>query len=221
MATGLFKSSLVKKYWMALTGIFLITFLIIHCSVNAAIFFNDGGETFLMLAHFMGTNIIIRTMEIVLVIGFLIHIVDGLMLFFQNRKARPVKYSYEKPSASSAWYARQMALLGTLLLIFLIIHASDFWIPNRVNQFQTGEELNLFEKMKTRFSELWVVILYVAACVSLFWHLLHGFKSAFQSLGFNHTKYKGTIAMVGDAFSVIVPAIFAAMPIAFYLKWIA
>jgi succinate dehydrogenase / fumarate reductase cytochrome b subunit len=75
--------------------------------------------------------------------------------------------------------------------------------------------------MQLVFKELWVVVVYVLGCISLFWHLLHGFKSAFQSLGFNHTKYKGTIAFVGDAFSVVIPAVFAAMPIAMYMEWIA
>jgi len=221
MAKGLFGSSLVKKYWMALTGLFLITFLVVHCAVNAAIFYNDGGETFSKLAHFMGTNIIIRTVEIFLVLGFIIHIVDGLMLYFQNRKARPVKYAYEKASASSNWYSRQMALLGTLLLLFLIMHTSDFWIPNRAHQFTHGDELDLFAMMKSRFQELWVVILYVLGCFSLFWHLLHGFKSAFQSLGFNYSKYSSTIAFAGDTFSVVVPTVFAAMPVALHFGWVA
>jgi succinate dehydrogenase / fumarate reductase cytochrome b subunit len=230
MAKGLFGSSLVKKFWMALTGIFLISFLLIHCAVNAAIFFNDGGETFNKLAHFMGTNIIIRTMEIVLFLGLILHVADGLMLYFQNRKARPVKYAYEKAGASSKWYSRSMALLGSLILLFLILHLYHFWLRTRItgltieqaHLYYDGKKYeDLYGEMKFVFSHLWVVVIYVLGCISLFWHLLHGFKSAFQSLGFNYSKYATAIAFAGDAFSVVIPTVFAAMPIAMYCGWIA
>lgn len=229
MAKGLFGSSLMKKFWMALTGIFLITFLVVHCLINAMIFFDDGGMTFNKWAHFMGTNLIIRTMEIVLFLGLILHIVDGLMLYFQNRRARPVKYAYEKASASSTWYSRSMALLGTLILLFLILHLYHFWLKTRITGltvdpshifFDGHRYEDLFSEMKFVFKHLWVVIVYVLGCISLFWHLLHGFRSAFQSLGFNYTKYKSTIAFMGDAFSVIIPSIFAAMPVALYTGWI-
>lgn len=216
-STALFKSSIGKKFLMGITGLFLIVFLLVHASINSMIWFNDGGETFSHWAHFMGTNPIIRTMEIVLVVGFIAHIVDGLMLWKQNRDARPVKYVYNQPSGNSKWYSRSMGLLGTLILLFLVIHTANFWIPNRANQFSTGEELNLFQMMQQEFTNLPLVILYVGGCFSLFWHLLHGFKSAFQSLGLNHTKYNRTIEVVGVAFSVIVPFVFAMMPISMYL----
>lgn len=213
-------SSLGKKLLMALTGLFLISFLIIHCTINAMIFFNDGGVTFSRWGHFMGTNPIIRTLEIGLVAGFLIHIIQGLALWRANRAARPVKYSVSTAPAHSTWYSRSMGLLGTLLLLFLILHTSHFWIPNRTNQFMQGEELPLYKMMFEVFSNPLIVLLYVAGCVSLFWHLLHGFASAFQTLGLNHLKYNGVISFVGKAFSTIVPLIFALMPIAVYFGWI-
>ncbi|HEV8511702.1 MAG TPA: succinate dehydrogenase cytochrome b subunit [Cyclobacteriaceae bacterium] len=216
----LFTSSLGKKLAMALTGLFLISFLVIHCTINAMIFFNDGGVTFSHWGHFMGTNPIIRTLEIGLVAGFLIHIIQGLALWKANNAARPVKYSVVNPPANGKWYSRSMGLLGTLLLLFLIMHTSHFWIPNRTNQFTQGEELPLYKMMFEIFSNPWIVLLYVIGCVSLFWHLLHGFASAFQSLGLNHAKYNGIISFVGTAFSVVVSIIFALMPIAVYFKWI-
>jgi succinate dehydrogenase / fumarate reductase cytochrome b subunit len=156
-----------------------------------------------------------------------LHIVDGLLLAFQNRKARPVRYSYEKAGASSAWYSRSMAILGTLILLFLVMHLYHFWLKTRITGLTTPEVMidgqpheNLFGEMKLVFSNELAVIVYLLGCFSLFWHLLHGFKSAFQSLGFNHTKYKPTIALFGDAFAVIVPIIFALMPIAIYFKWV-
>src|SRR6478609_4987990 len=216
----LFTSSLGKKLVMALTGLFLISFLIVHCTINAMIFFNDGGVTFSHWGHFMGTNPIIRTLEIGLVAGFLIHIIQGLTLWKANRAARPVRYNVVSPPANSKWYSRSMGLLGTLLLLFLILHTSHFWIPNRTNQFTHGEELPLYKMMFEIFSNPWIVLLYVIGCVSLFWHLLHGFASAFQSLGLNHQKYNGIISFVGTAFSVVVSILFALMPIAIYFRWI-
>lgn len=218
--TPLYKSSIGKKLIMALTGLFLITFLIIHVAINAMIFYNDGGETFSHWGHFMGTNPIIRTLEIGLVAGFLLHILDGFYLWYQNYKARPAKYQYTQHAEKSKWYSRSMGLLGTLILIFLIIHCGHFWIPNRANQFATGEELNLYQMMLDTFQSLPIVILYLLGCFSLFWHLLHGFKSAFQSLGLNHVKYNQIIAVSGTVFSIVVPLLFASMPVAIYLGWV-
>jgi len=215
----LFSSSLGRKLMMALTGLFLISFLVIHCTINAMIFLNDGGKTFSYWGHFMGTNPIIRTLEIGLVAGFFIHIVQGLLLWRANHAARPVKYNVSK-APNSTWYSRSMGMLGTLLLLFLILHTSHFWIPNRTNQFTQGEELPLYKMMFDVFSNPWIVFLYVVGCVSLFWHLLHGFASAFQTLGLNHLKYNGIISLIGTAFAIVVPLIFALMPIAVYFRWV-
>jgi succinate dehydrogenase / fumarate reductase, cytochrome b subunit len=218
--SALFKSSIGKKLLMSLTGLFLITFLIVHATINGMIWFNDGGETFLFYAHFMGTNLIVRTIEIGLFAGLILHIVDGLILWKQNRDARPVKYAYNNPAANSKWYSRSMGLLGTLILFFLIIHLRNFWGPNRLNQLVHGEELNLFEMMKEHFSSLPMVLFYLFACFSLFWHLLHGFKSSFQSLGLNHLKYNKAIEVAGVSFSVVISIIFAMMPVSLYFGWI-
>lgn len=116
-----------------------------------------------------------------------------------------------------------MGLLGTLILIFLIIHTAHFWIPNRVSQGLTNwehGEIHLYGKMLLVFQEPWVVIVYLLGCFSLFWHLLHGFRSAFQTLGLNHVKYNGVISFLGTAFSIIVPTIFALMPIAMHFGWV-
>ena len=226
-STGLFGSSLVKKYWMALTGLFLITFLVVHATVNAMIFWNDGGVTFNKVAHFFGSNILIRTMEIVLFLGLLAHVVDGLMLWSENRAARPVKYAMEKGGENRRWYSASMGILGTLILLFLILHLWHFWVKSRgivgsldeLTPDAEGQE-NLFLLMVETFRNPIVVLVYVLGCFSLFWHLLHGFKSAFQSLGLNHKRYNGFIALCGAAFSIIVPTLFALMPISMYLGWI-
>lgn len=215
-----FSSSIGKKVLMSVTGLFLISFLVVHCLVNAMIFYNDGGKTFTLWAHFMATNLVIRTIEIVLVLAFIAHIIQGLWLWKKNRDARPVKYRINKPAANSKWYSRSMALLGTIILLFLVVHTSNFWIPNRTNQFLHGEELPLYEMMLEKFQHPVEVLIYLVGCFSLFWHLLHGFKSAFQSLGLNHVKYNALIIYTGNAFAVIVPFILAMMPVAIYLHWI-
>lgn len=212
-------SSPGRKIVMALTGLFLVSFLVIHASINALIFYNDGGQTFNVGAHFMGTNPIIRTIEIFLVLGFIIHIVQGFVLWKKNRAARNVGYAVSTRSRAS-WYSRSMALLGTLILLFLIVHTSNFWIPNRTNQILHGEELPLYNLMLEKFSRPWEVLFYLAGCFSLFWHLLHGFRSAFQSLGLNNRRYDPLIGFVGTAFSVVVPTVLAMMPVSMYFGWV-
>jgi succinate dehydrogenase / fumarate reductase, cytochrome b subunit len=214
--TLLLTSSVGKKVVMALTGLFLISFLVVHCAINALIFVDDGGVVFSHWAHFMGTNPVIRTIEIVLVAGFVIHIFQGLLLWNKNRNSRPVRYGYSSPEKGSKWYSRSMTLFGTLILLFLVIHTSNFWIPNRTNQFRFGEELNLYQMIMDTFQSPWEVLIYLFGCISLFWHLLHGFNSAFQSLGINHIKYNRLIYLTGYAFSLTVSVVFASMPISVY-----
>lgn len=222
---AIFSSSIGKKMVMGLTGLFLISFLLVHCLINATIFFNDGGETFNKAAHFMSTNLLIRVMEIGLFLGLIIHIVQGLVLTYENNKKTPIKYAVNAGNQNSKWYSRSMGLLGTLLLIFLIVHLGDFWTHSRLPGIVGGlSEIeydgmvyhNLYEKMTEEFKEIFVVILYVLSMFSLSFHLLHGFSSAFQSLGINHPKYNPIIKSIGFSYSIIIPILFAAMPLAIF-----
>ncbi len=217
------ESSLGKKVIMGLTGLFLITFLVVHCGVNACIFANDGGLLFNTAAHFMGTNILIRTTEIVLFFGIILHIVQALILTLHNAKARPVKYAKSNGNANSTWYSRSMGLLGTLLLLFLILHLGHFWVKSRFTGLPgldaNGHD-NLYAEMKIVFSYGGAVAVYVLGMISLAYHLLHGFQSAFQTLGLNHKNFTPFIKKLGIAFSIIVPLIFALMPLAMYFHWI-
>jgi len=216
-SSSMFKSSLGKKLVMGITGLFLISFLMVHCFLNSLIFLNDGGETFNLGAEFMAKNWVIRAMEIVLFGGLLWHIIQAAILTRENKKARPVAYAASNPSANSKWYSRSMGLLGTILLIFLIIHLRHFWVVSRFTDEITSGRETLFNEMKEVFSQLWVVILYCLAMVSLGYHLLHGFKSAFQTLGWNHVKYNSMIEKTGVIISIVLPVLFAAMPIAIYM----
>lgn len=214
-----FSSSIGKKLIMGITGLFLILFLVVHCFINSLIFLNDGGLTFNLGAHFMATNWLIRGSEVILMLGLLAHIVQGLRLTWLNQAARPVKYAVNNGNANSKWYSRSMGLLGTLLLIFLIIHLSQFWVVSRFTGIKTvdanGHD-DLYAIMKETFKSLGVVVIYVLAMFSLAYHLLHGFASAFQTLGWNHKKYTPLIKSLGVWYSIIIAVLFAAMPIAFY-----
>ena len=230
-----FVSSIGKKLTMGLTGLFLITFLVVHCLINSMIFFNDEGETFNHWGHFMGSNLIIRTAEIGLFVFLIIHIVQGLMLWKQNRSARPVKYAVNKPQTNSKWYSRSMGLLGTLILMFLVLHLYHFWVPSRfggmanvhaletatLGEYGNQEAHNLYKEMQIVFqNNLWVVIVYVLGVVSLCWHLLHGFQSAFQTFGINHKRYTPLLKSIGIIYSLVICVLFALMPISIYLDWV-
>lgn len=214
-----FTSSVGKKLVMGLTGIFLILFLIVHAGLNACIWAADGGVMFNKGAHFMGANWVPRILEIGLFAGILLHIIQGLLLTVENRKKRSIGYAVSYNDGSK-WYSRSMGLLGTLILLFLVLHLYHFWLPNRSHQgFLLGEEINLYEKMKLEFSVLWVVIVYVLGCISLSYHLAHGFQSAFRTLGVHNKRYNVMLTAIGYGFAIIVPLVFALMPVSFYLGW--
>ncbi len=212
-------SSIGRKLIMAVTGLFLVTFLIVHVALNSLIFINDGGLLFNEYSHFMGHNAIIRTLEIVLFLGFIVHIYQSYVLSRRNEKSRPVKYAVSNANSNSTWYSRSMGLLGTIILIFLIVHLANFWVKSRftgLGGMDSNHNENLYGVMYTAFKNPWVVILYVAAEFSLAWHLIHGFSSAFQTLGFNHHKYTPSIKWIGYVFAIAVSTLFAAMPIVIY-----
>lgn len=207
---------------MAFTGLFLITFLIVHAGVNSCIFLNDNGATFNTVAHFMSHNWIVRFLEIGLFAGLILHIIQGLILWRQNKQARPVGYHVNKPQENSKWYSRSMGILGTLLLLFLIMHISHFFVGTKVALYGEGDAPhNLYTEMKLVFGEWYIVLLYMLGIIALFWHLLHGFQSAFQTFGMNHKKYTPIIRVAGVGYTVIICLLFALMPLAFYFGWIA
>jgi succinate dehydrogenase / fumarate reductase, cytochrome b subunit len=220
-----FTSSVGKKLVMALTGISLILFLVVHAGINACIWANDGGEMFNKAAHFMGATIVIRILEVGLFAGIFLHVIQGYILTAKNNSRRAVGYAVNYGNNGSKWYSRSMGLLGTIILLFLIIHWAHFWIPSR---FTGVEETfidnkpvhDLYALMRTTFSQLWVVIVYVFACVSLAYHLAHGFQSSFRTLGVHNNRYIALIKGLGFGFSVIIPLVFAMMPVSMYLQWV-
>lgn len=219
--TKTFSSTIGRKIIMSVTGLFLCSFLVIHLIGNLQLFNNDGGAAFNIYSRFMGTNPIIRTMELVLLAGFLFHIYDAIMLTRRNKAARPIGYVNNHPEENSTWSSRNMGLLGTVILVFLIIHLWNFFVPARFGGLEgvvieDVEYDNLYLKVVQSFQIWWYVALYVIAMIALAYHLIHGFQSAFQTLGLDHKKYTPFIQKFGYAFSVIVCLGFAIIPLYFF-----
>lgn len=278
--SALLKSSLAKKYWMALTGLFLCLFLVGHLAGNLQLIFSDA-LTFNQYALFMTTNPLVKVLSYLTYFSIIFHSVDGILLAIQNRKARPVRYEYERQEANTSFSSRNMAILGTLILVFVVTHMIHFWAPMHFDKkmpLQTisvdgpmpgmkteyyitsgmgrekflpvqqvnGEDLvlegNAFyltKPAKIKYAEgykdlhkitvaffkdekfgLVFTILYVISMGVLAFHLHHGFASAFQSMGWNNRKYNSLIKTFGRWFAVVVPLLFAIIPIYihFFLK---
>lgn len=228
-----FTSSVGKKLVMALTGLFLILFLIVHVTVNslmwAVVFLpGDNGEVFNKAAHFLGQTLVPRILEIGLFLFFIIHIVQGYILEIQNRDKRGINYAVKMGAKGSRWYRKSMGLLGTIILLFLIVHLIDFWVPSRFNGLEEvpypdspGKVyMELYGKMIEVFQNPWIVLLYIIGCISLAWHLIHGFQSSFRTFGVSNKKYLAMLNGLGWAFAIIVCSAFIMMPVSVYLGWI-
>ncbi|MBB6612031.1 succinate dehydrogenase cytochrome b subunit [Pontibacter sp. Tf4] len=217
--TKTFSSTIGRKIIMSITGLFLCSFLVVHLAGNLTLFYKDGGEAFNIYSHFMANNMLIRIMEIVLVLGFVFHIYDAVVLTRRNKAARPVGYYNSHPEQNSTWSSRNMGLLGTVILVFLLVHLWNFFVPARFGELEgvpNADYLNLYSEVVLAFKNPIYVALYVIAMVALAYHLIHGFQSAFQSLGLNHKKYTPFIQKFGYAFSVLICLGFAAIPLYFF-----
>ncbi|MBL7862407.1 MAG: succinate dehydrogenase cytochrome b subunit [Cyclobacteriaceae bacterium] len=217
----LFSSSLGRKVLMALTGLFLILFLVVHLAGNLQLLKDDGGEAFNIYAKFMTTNPLIKTISYVNYTFILLHVLIAIYLSRKNRAARGSR-GYAISGKSSTWSSRNMGILGFLLLVFIVVHMKDFWAQMHWGGIPTAmydgvEVKDLYSIVSLAFSQAWYVGLYVFCMIGLAFHLWHGFASAFQTLGLNHLKYNPVINFVGKAFAIIVPAAFALIPIWMFL----
>ena len=273
--SALLKSSLAKKYWMALTGLFLCLFLAGHLAGNLQLIFSDALH-FNQYALFMTTNPAVKLLSYLTYISILFHAIDGIVLTVQNRAARPIPYVKENAAASSPWASRNMAVLGTIILVFIVTHMVNFWakmhfdekmplqtisietqgqkqdfylttdagylpvsqvapggleIKNRTEFYDTTANVKVKEGYKDLYkitiaffqdakTGLIATLLYVLAMLALAFHLWHGFASAFQTMGVNSPKYSPIIKGFGKGFAIIVPLLFAIIPIYihFFLK---
>jgi len=207
-------SSIARKIWMSLTGLFLITFLIVHLAVNLLTLSSDP-ELFNEASHFMATNILIQVMQYVLALGFIIHIASGIRIELQNRAARPEKYAFNRPGENSDWNSRNMIMTGVLVMIFLVLHLRDYFWELKFGDM--GGYANDYELVVNLFDAWYYTLIYVIAFIMLAFHLNHGFQSAFQSIGVNHPKYTPWIKLLGKLYSYIVPGGFALIAIYHFL----
>lgn len=210
---------------MSLTGLFLILFLIIHLVGNLQLLADDGGASFNTYAYFMTQNPLIKTVSWGLYFFILLHAVQGVLLAMSNRGAKGKKYAVNTYS-NGTWASKNMALLGLLVFAFICIHMGDFWYKMKftdqlplVNYEGFDHEVkDLYTQVKTAFSVTWIVVVYVIGMIALALHLVHGFQSAFTTLGIRHKKYTPIINTVGIIYSIIIPLGFALIPILIYIK---
>jgi succinate dehydrogenase / fumarate reductase cytochrome b subunit len=174
----------------------------------------------------MGSSWLIRLMEIGLFAVIILHIVQGYAVELKNRSRRKKGYQVALGNRGSTWYSRSMAILGTLIFLYLIIHIAQFWVPSRITQdlgektYRGVEVHDLFSRMFEVFQKPWVVILYLLGVISLAFHLFHGFQSAFRTMGVHNRKYLLMLKSLSYGFTVIVCVLFALMPISMYFQWV-
>jgi len=213
-------SSIGKKFLMSITGLFLITFLLVHLTMNSMILFDSTGELYNKAAHWMSTNPIIKIVEPVLAIGFILHIIYAGVLTLLNQWARPVGYDKQNLRKSSTWASRNMFVLGSVVLIFLVIHISNFFWKMKF----TGSELldqgatdgveNAYLLVTTFFIDWWWIdLVYILGAVALGLHLTHAFWAAFQTLGWSNTKWRKRLNILGFLYTILVAGGFGLIPI--------
>tara|TARA_Y100000385_G_scaffold291391_1_gene369092 strand:- start:4485 stop:5168 length:684 start_codon:yes stop_codon:yes gene_type:complete len=210
--SGFLKSSIGRKIAMALSAFFLMFFILQHFAINVLSVFNP--DAFNEVSHFMGTNPLVQfVLQPILIFGVVFHFVMGFVLESKNRASRSVSYAVNNGNANSTWMSRNMIYSGGFILVFLVIHFIDFWIPELNVKYLVGDTSGLladgsdyryFEELQHKFVPLWRVILYCIGFIFLALHLLHGFNSAFQSVGGNN-KYTNSLKNVGKAYAVLIP----------------
>lgn len=218
----IFTSSIGRKVAMALSALFLMIFLLQHLTINLTSIFSP--ELFNELSHFMGTNPVVQfALQPVLMFGVVFHFVMGFYLEVQNRNARAVKYAKNNSAANASWFSRNMIYSGLFILFFLLFHLKDFWVHEMIYKYVKFTEPNpdrYYEEVLAMFENPLRVGVYVLAFVFLTLHLLHGFSSAFQSVGLNN-KYTNSLKTIGNVYSVVVPLGFIIIAIVHYANSLA
>ena len=206
-------ASVAQKFVMALTGFFLIIFLAVHAGGNMLLLKGDEGAAFNAYSELLIQSKLIKIVEFFLLFGFFFHISTGVKLSIENKRARPVRYAVNHASENSPWYSRNMIHTGGIILIFLIVHLKNFFYEHRI----LTSEHTMYESVKMTFENTGYALFYIAAMALMMFHLLHGFESAFQTLGLRHNKYTLLIKILGKGYAFVVPLLFASGPIYFLI----
>ena len=181
---------------------------------------DDGGEKFNLYAKFMTTNPLIKTTSYLLYAGILLHAIQGIILWRKNAAARSARYAI-KSTETTTFASRNMAWLGIVIFIFLLIHMYQFWLQMKLGNlpmanYEGTEVKDLYTIVAAAFSNPIYVAFYVISMIVIGFHLLHGFQSAFQTIGWNHPKYMPLIKGVGFVYAIVVPLAFAVIPVYFF-----
>ena len=208
-------SSIVRKFIMALSGLFLIIFLITHLVINS-LTLASSKDLFNEAAHFMATNPIIYAMQYVLALGFIIHIGMGIKLTIQNKRARSQEYVYNKMSKNTNLSSRSMIVSGGLVIVFLALHLRDYFYQMKFVGLPEGT--TDYDLVVNLFTNPYYTAVYVIAFIVLGIHLNHGFKSAFQSMGANHKKYNPLIKIVSTVYSIVIALGFSTIAIFHFIN---
>ncbi len=217
--SGVIKSSLARKYAMALSGLFLVVFLLQHFAINLTSVFSE--DVFNEISHFMGNNPLVQfVLQPILIFGVIFHFLMGFVLELKNRSARAQNYAQNKGSANSSWMSRNMIWSGAVILSFLVLHFIDFWFPEMNYKYiesLPSDPNRYFEEMVHKFVNPIRVLAYVVSFGFLMLHLLHGFSSSFQSVGLNN-KYTRGFKTFTIAFSIVIPVGFIFIAIFHHLN---
>ncbi len=218
---GLIKSSIARKVAMALSGLFLVFFLLQHFTINFTSIFS--ADTFNELSHFMGTNPLVQfVLQPVLIFGVVFHFVMGFVLEIKNRNARAIKYAKYNGGANASWVSRNMIYSGLVILAFLGLHFYDFWVPEIVHkyvEFAPEDPTRYYHELTIKFESHVRTILYVVSFVFLALHLWHGFASSFQSVGFNN-KYSIAATKFAKVFAIVIPLGFIIIALTLHFNYV-
>ena len=217
-----FSSKIFQKALAALSGGFLVIFLLGHLVGNLQLFIPGelGQKQFNSYALFMTTNPAVIALSYLTYTSIILHSILTLYLVLRSRSARSVRYQVSSGSSNSSWASRNMAFLGTMLLIFLIIHLRSFWYEMHFGDIGLDKWGNkdLYTVTVSAFQNTLYTAFYVLSMLMLSFHLLHGVSSAFQTLGLSTSKYEKIINFVGKSIAVLIPLIFASIPITLYVR---
>lgn len=209
--TAFLTSSVGRKLIMGLSGFFLCSFLVVHLFLNLFLLKQDNGGTFDVYSEFMATYPLIRPLEILLFLGFLVHAFLGIWLWIVNRRARPVRYAVLKAGDSSELSSRIMWITGLVVSVFLALHINAFFVQSRF--FADGR--TMYAIVREAFLNPWTVGFYLVAIAFLAYHLRHGFQSLFQTFGIRQARYQRAIDLLAVVFWLLIPLGFAAIPLFF------
>ena len=220
-----YKSTIFRKVLSALTGLFLVTFLIGHLAGNLQLFIPgiEGQTQFNKYALFMTTNPIVKALSIITYSAILVHVFITLYLTIQSRRARPIRYAVPSSRNTSSWSSRNMSILGTILLFFLIVHLKSFWYEMHFGEMpyqrlNDGTEIkNLHLITTSAFKNPLYTFFYVFCMGALSLHLKHGVESAIQTVGLKTPKYEKLFRYIAVVIALSIPAVFASIPIYLYL----